>query len=386
MGGNLLIVHGGGPTAVINASLYGAIRQAQESPRVDRVLAAIGGTGGLFEGGPAGCDRPAGRGAARAFVQPGIRHRDQPGRAGSAGIRGDGADLEKHNIRYVLMNGGNGTMDTCGKLYRRCKEKGIAVIGIPKTMDNDLAVTDHSPGFGSAARYMAGSVAEVCCDVAGLPIHVVVVEALGRNAGWVTAASALAADSYGHGPDLIYLPERDFCEEEFLADVEQLIRTKGHGVVVASEGLHYAGGTPIVEPIFTVGRATYFGDVSAHLANLIIRRLGYKARSEKPGLLGRASIAWQSEADRQEAELCGRAAVDAATSGESGKMVALRRVPGPHYRCETFLADISQVMMTERKLPEEFINQRGNGVTEEFKTWCRPLLGSPLPKLMDLRG
>ena len=141
-----------------------------------------------------------------------------------------------------------------------------------------------------------------------------------------------------------------------------------------------------MEPIFTVGRATYFGDVSAHLANLIIRRLGYKARSEKPGLLGRASIAWQSEADRQEAELCGRAAVDAATSGESGKMVALRRVPGPHYRCETFLADISQVMMTERKLPEEFINQRGNGVTEEFKTWCRPLLGSPLPKLMDLRG
>ena len=386
MGGNLLIVHGGGPTAVINASLYGAIRQAQESPRVDRVLAAIGGTGGLLKEALRDVtDLPDGE--LRGLLS-------SP--ASAIGTSRDALEapeyeamvpiLEKHNIRYVLMNGGNGTMDTCGKLYRQCKEKGIAVIGIPKTMDNDLAVTDHSPGFGSAARYMAGSVAEVCCDVAGLPIHVVVVEALGRNAGWVTAASALAADSYGHGPDLIYLPERDFCEEEFLADVEQLIRTKGHGVVVASEGLHYAGGTPIVEPIFTVGRATYFGDVSAHLANLIIRRLGYKARSEKPGLLGRASIAWQSEADRQEAELCGRAAVDAATSGESGKMVALRRVPGPHYRCETFLADISQVMMTERKLPEEFINQRGNGVTEAFKTWCRPLLGPPLPKLMDLRG
>ena len=296
------------------------------------------------------------------------------------------AVLEKHDIRYVLMNGGNGTMDTCGKLYQRCAARGVMVIGIPKTMDNDLAVTDHAPGFGSAARYMAGSVAEVCCDVEGLPIHIVVVEALGRNAGWVTASAALATDSYAHGPDLIYLPERAFCEDEFLCDVEALIKTKGHGVVVASEGLHDAAGKPIVDPVFTVGRSTYFGDVSAHLAQLITRRLGYKARSEKPGLLGRASIAWQSETDRREAELCGRAAVDAATGGETGKMVALRRVPGEPYRCETFLADIADVMMTERKLPDEFINARGNGVTEAFKTWCRPLLGGPLPRLIDLRG
>ena len=156
-------------------------------------------------------------------------------------------------------------------------------------------------------------------------------------------------------------------------------------MVVASEGLHYAGGTPIVEPIFTVGRATYFGDVGSHLANLIIKELGYKARAEKPGLLGRASMLWQSETDREEAERCGRAAVDAATAGESGKMVALRRCPGEGYRCETFLVDIREVMMTERKLPDEFINAEGNGITEAFRQWCRPLLGSPLPKLMDLR-
>ena len=385
MAGNLLLVHGGGPTAVINASLYGAIRQAQQSAAVDRVLVALGGTGGLLQ------ERLRDVTDLPDAELRGLLHSP----ASAIGTSRDALEapeyaamvpiLEKHNIRYVLMNGGNGTMDTCGKLYARCQEKGIAVIGIPKTMDNDLAVTDHSPGFGSAARYMAGSVAEVCCDVAGLPIHVVVVEALGRNAGWVTAASALAADSYGHGPDLIYLPECAFDEEAFLADVKQLIETKGCGVVVASEGLHYADGTPIVKPIFTVGRATYFGDVSAHLANLIVQKLGYKARSEKPGLLGRASIAWQSGVDRDEAELCGRAAVDAAVAGESGKMVALRRLPGEEYRCETFLADISQVMMTERKLPKEFLNARGNGVTEEFKTWCRPLIGSPLPKLMDLR-
>ena len=385
MAGNLIIVHGGGPTAVINASLYGAIRQAQESPEVDRVLVAIGGTGGLL----------------KEHIKDVTDYPDETLRglltspASAIGTSRDALEkpeyeamvpiLQKHNIRYVLMNGGNGTMDTCGKLYAQCAEKGISVIGIPKTMDNDLAVTDHAPGFGSAARYVAGSTAELCCDVEGLPIHVVVLETSGRNAGWLTAAASLATDSYAHGPDLIYLPERDFDQEAFLRDVKKLIEEKGHGVVVASEGLHYAGGTPIVEPIFTVGRATYFGDVGSHLANLIIKELGYKARAEKPGLLGRASMLWQSETDREEAERCGRAAVDAATAGESGKMVALRRCPGEGYRCETFLVDIREVMMTERKLPDEFINAEGNGITEAFRQWCRPLLGSPLPKLMDLR-
>ena len=385
MAGNLIIVHGGGPTAVINASLYGAIRQAQESPEVDRVLVAIGGTGGLL----------------KEHIKDVTDYSDEALRglltspASAIGTSRDALErpeyeamvpiLEKHNIRYVLMNGGNGTMDTCGKLYAQCAEKGIHVIGIPKTMDNDLAVTDHAPGFGSAARYVAGSTAELCCDVEGLPIHVVVLETSGRNAGWLTAAASLATDSYVHGPDLIYLPERDFDQEAFLRDVKKLIEEKGHGVVVASEGLHFAGGKPIVEPIFTVGRATYFGDVGSHLANLIIKELGYKARAEKPGLLGRASMLWQSETDREEAERCGRAAVDAVTAGESGKMVALRRCPGEDYRCETFLVDIKEVMMTERKLPDEFINAEGNGITEAFRQWCRPLLGSPLPKLMDLR-
>ena len=385
MAGNLIIMHGGGPTAVINASLYGAIRQAQSSPEVDRVLVAIGGTGGFL----------------REQIKDVTDYSDDQLRgllsspASAIGTSRDALEkpeyeamvpiLRKYDIKYVLMNGGNGTMDTCGKLYAECAANGIGVIGIPKTMDNDLAVTDHAPGFGRAARYVAGSTAELCCDVEGLPIHVVVLETSGRNAGWLTAAASLATDSYAHGPDLIYLPERDFDQDAFLRDVKKLIETKGHGVVVASEGLHYAGGTPIVEPIFTVGRATYFGDVGSHLANLIIKELGYKARAEKPGLLGRASILWQSETARAAADRCGRAAVDAVTAGESGKMVALRRIPGDTYRCETFLVDIQQVMMTERKLPEEFINAEGNGITEAFKEWCRPLLSSPLPKLMDLR-
>ena len=213
------------------------------------------------------------------------------------------------------MNGGNGTMDACGKLARACAGQGVSVMGIPKTMDNDIAVTDHCPGFGSIARYMAGTVRELGVDVRSLPIHVVVLEALGRNAGWATAAAALAREEDGDAPHLIYLPERAFCEEEFLEDVKALYDRQGGVVVVASEGLHDAGGRPIVPPIFQSGRSTYFGDVSSHLAQLVVKRLGIKARSEKPGILGRASIAWQSCVDAAEAEEAGRAACRAALAG-----------------------------------------------------------------------
>ena len=168
-------------------------------------------------------------------------------------------------------------------------------------MDNDISVTDHAPGFASAARFMAANVSAVCCDVHGLPAHVSVIEALGRNAGWVAAASAMADESGTGGPDLIYLPERDFDEDAFLDDSQRLVDEKRSGVIVVSEGLHKAGGVPVAPPPFTTGRSTYFGDVSAHLAQLIISKLGCRVRSEKPGLMQRAPIAWQSEVDRDEA-------------------------------------------------------------------------------------
>ncbi len=382
---NLLIIHGGGPTAVINASLYGAIREAQNCPEVDRIYCAVGGTGGLMKENLRDVTAMSDEILKGLLTSPASAIGSSRDALEAPEYEAMTAVLKKYEIRYVLMNGGNGTMDTCGRLQRHCEGTDIRVVGIPKTMDNDLAVTDHAPGFASAARYMAGSTAELCCDVDSLPIHVVVLEALGRNAGWVTAASALAADAYGKGPDLIYLPERNFDEEAFLRDVRKLIAEKGHGVVVASEGLHYADGTPIVEPIFSTERATYFGDVSSHLAQLITRKLHYKARSEKPGLLGRASVYWQSSVDRYEAELCGREAVKAAVAGETAKMVAIRRLSNAPYAAETFLADIEEVMMTERKMPDEFINAEGNGVTEAYKDWVRPLLGEPLPKLMNLR-
>ncbi|MCI8624184.1 MAG: diphosphate--fructose-6-phosphate 1-phosphotransferase [Provencibacterium sp.] len=383
---NLLIIHGGAPTAVINASLFGAIMQAKRQPEIRHIYGALGGSlaaarGEFIDLGAVEEEKlrllPSSPSSAIGTSRDHLEPQDYEAIAKTVAERGVG---------IVCFNGGNGSMDACGKVYAACQKLGVQVrvVGIPKTMDNDIAVTDHAPGYGSAARYMAASVAEVCCDVRGLPIHIAVVEAMGRSAGWVAAASALAEESGAGGPDLIYLPERPFEEERFLSDVQGLIARKGCGVVVASEGLHYQDGTPIVEPIMTVGRATYFGDVGAHLANLIIRRLGYKARSEKPGILGRASIAWQSAADREEAVLAGQEAVRAAAAGQTGVMVGFERISDEPYAVKTVLIPIEQVMLTEKTLPDAFINAEGNGVTEAFKRWCRPLVG-PLPPFVSFR-
>lgn len=382
---NLLIVHGGGPTAVINASLYGAIREARKHPELTHIYGAKNGTGGLMREELIDLTNVSEEKLEVLLQTPGSAigtSRDQleePEYERIAEI------LDKYQIKYVLFNGGNGTMDACGKVYKMCCKRGldVKVIGIPKTMDNDIAVTDHSPGFGSAARYLAQSVKEVCADVKGLPIHVVVIEASGRNAGWITASAALADDGDGMGPDLIYLPERPFDEDVFIEDIKRLLEKKRGIVVVASEGLRKANGEPVVEPIFRVGRATYFGDVSAHLANLVIKRLGYKARGEKPGLLGRASTLLVSPVDQKEAILAGEEACRAALAGETGKMVAFRRVSTEPYQMETFLVGVEEVMLHERTVPDEFINEAGNGVTEAFKEWCRPLLGGKLPEMIS---
>ncbi|MDY2699764.1 MAG: diphosphate--fructose-6-phosphate 1-phosphotransferase [Lachnospiraceae bacterium] len=382
---NILIVHGGGPTAVINASLYGAIKEALKHKEVQHIYGAVNGTGGLLKDQLVELDAVNAEELELLLTTPGSAIGTSRDELEQSEYEKMADILKTKNISCVLFNGGNGTMDTCGKLYQACRRKGfdIRVMGIPKTMDNDIAITDHSPGFGSAARYIAQSVREVCADVKGLPIHVVVVEASGRNAGWITAASALAADNGGPGPDLIYLPERPFDENKYIEDVKQLLTKKSGIVVVASEGLKDQEGKPIVPPIFQVGRSTYFGDVSAHLANLVIQKLGYKARGEKPGLLGRASISLQSPVDREEAILAGELACRAVLEGETGKMVAFRRVSTEPYQMEPFLVDIDQVMLHERTMPDEYINEAGNGVTEAFKEWCRPLAGGDIPPMIS---
>ena len=224
MSQNVLVVHGGGPTAVINASLYGVIEEAKRNPEVGKVYGAIGGTGAIFS---------------ETFIDLTSFNDEKlklllhtPASAiGSSRYPLYEKDYEKmvdifkkHDIKYVLLNGGNGTMDACGHIYEVCKDQDIKVVGIPKTIDNDIAMTDHSPGYGSAARFIAASTQEVGEDVKSLPIHVCIMEAMGRNAGWITAASALARRKQGDAPHLIYLPERPFSMEHFLEDVKAYVK------------------------------------------------------------------------------------------------------------------------------------------------------------------
>ena len=384
MAENLLIVHGGGPTAVMNGSLYGAIKEAKKSEKIGHIYGANNGTGGFLKKDFLELENVPEEKLKLLLQTPGTAIGTSRDPIEQEHYEKMADILEEENIKYVLFNGGNGTMDTCGKLHKTCQKRGldVKVMGIPKTTDNDVAVTDHSPGFGSAARYMAACTQELAADVRSLPIHVVVMEASGRNAGWITASSALAGEK-GYAPDLIYLPERAFDEDKFIEDVKKLLEKKSGILVVASEGLTDKDGKPIVKPVFKTERATYFGDVSSHLANLVIQKLGYKARGEKPGLLGRASIFMQSQVDIEEAQLAGELACRAALEGESGKMVAFSRVSENPYEMKPFLVDIDEVMMYERKMPDEFINEEGNGVTQAFLDWCRPLIGEELPDMIS---
>lgn len=388
MPNNMLIVHGGGPTAVINCSLFGAVAEAKSSGKVGKIYGALGGMGGVLSERFVALDEVSDLELSLLKTTPGSAIGTSRDAMEAEDYAKVAQILKKRDIHFALFNGGNGTMDTCGKVYRACKDAGldILVAGIPKTIDNDIAVTDHTPGFASAARYLAGTVQEICADVRSLPIHVCIVEAMGRNAGWITASAALASENPEFGPDLIYLPERDFSEDAFLANVERHW-AKGKGVVaVVSEGLHGADNRSLVPPIFQTGRSVYFGDISAHLAQLVVKELGIKARSEKPGLAGRTSIFWRSSIDCQEAEMAGRAAVRAVLDGQTGVMPALRRLSSDPYENEMFLVPIEQVMLTERTMPASYINAAGNGITDEYIQWLRPLMGQPFPKFASFRN
>ncbi|KIY23108.1 MULTISPECIES: diphosphate--fructose-6-phosphate 1-phosphotransferase [Mesobacillus] len=385
MKNNILIVHGGGPTAVLNSSLYGVIKEAQNNICIDKIYGAIGGSEAILKENFLDLGTTKDADLDLLLQTPGTAIGSSRFPLKQEHYEKMPDIFKKHDIKYVLFNGGNGTMEACGRVHEVCKNEEIYVIGIPKTIDNDIAIIDHAPGYGSAAKFLAHTTAEIGADVKSLPIHVTIIEAMGRNAGWITAASALARKRKEDAPHLIYLPERPFVEEEFMEDVKELYDRLGGVVVVVSEGLKNAEQEPIVPPIFQRGRSVYYGDVSEYLANLVIKRLGIKARGEKPGLAGRTSIALQSKIDQEEAVLVGRTAVQAAVSGRTGVMVGIRRLPEEKYSIETFLVPIQEVMLHEKKLPDHFINERGNNVTEKFIQWCKPLIGEELPEFLSFK-
>lgn len=371
----ILIIHGGGPTAVMNCSLYGAIERAKSSGEFDEILGARFGISGAMNRDFYALHEIGDDKLKKLIYTPGTAIGTSRDPMEKEDYEKLATVLSEEKIEFVIFNGGNGTMDTAGKFHRSAKKYGIKVMGIPKTMDNDLSVIDHAPGYASAAKYIAESTKELVADVKSLPIHVVVMEALGRNAGWVTAASALAEDGDNCAPDMILLPEIAFDEELFLRRVEESWNKKRGMVVVCSEGLKYENGDPIVKPIFQTGRSVYFGDTSSHLAELIVSRLNIKARAEKPGILGRASVYNRSQVDIDEAIEVGRLAVQGILDGKDALMPGIFRKNKKDYQVEYRYIALDEVMLTEKKMPEEFIDRESLYITDEFIRWARPLVG-----------
>jgi 6-phosphofructokinase 1 len=386
--GNMLIAHGGGPTPVINASLQGAVEAAKEQGKIGKIYGARFGAEGILKGElldlcsfPQAeiaklCQTPA---SAIGSCRRKLKEEDYPEVLEC---------FKKFGIRYFFYNGGNDSMDTCNRIHKLAMKAGyeLNVIGIPKTIDNDLAETDHAPGFPSAARYAAVSSLELAMDAASLPIHVVVMETMGRNAGWITAAGALFS-SRMLCEHLVYLPERRLAKERFLEDVEKAWG-KGRGVLVtASEGVKDQNGKAYGDAGFKDGFGhTIAGGTAQSLADLIIEDLKIKARSEKPGLLGRVSMAHRSAVDIKEAYDAGAFAVKSAVQGKSGFMAAIEAVRKPSYSSTLKLADLEKVANIEKLFPDEWINPDGNGVKAEFFDYCVPLIGMEAPEYAVLRS
>ena len=386
MGKNILVAHGGGPTAVINCSLQGVVEAAWASGKVDKIYAARFGAEGILKGDLIDLTDVSAETITKLGHTPASA-------IGSCRRKLTDEDyptvletLKKFNIDCFFYNGGNDSMDTCHKVNELAKREGLdlRVIGIPKTMDNDLDITDHCPGFGSAARYAALSAAELALDASGLPIHVVVLELMGRNAGWVTAASAMAK-RLTDCEVLTYLPEVPVDEERMLADIEKGY-AKGKGLLVTvSEGICGPDGKPLADTGIVDGFGHKIpGGTAQHVTDQIIQRLGLKSRAEKPGLLGRASIPYVSPVDRAEAYAVGRYAMNAALRDESGYMVSIEAVRTPEYSSSMALVPLAKVANVEKKFPLEWIVD-GNGIADAFFDYALPLMGGDFPEYALLR-
>jgi len=301
--------------------------------------------------------------------------------------------FEEYNIRYVFIIGGNDSMDTGNRILKFSEDRGfeLRVIGIPKTVDNDLLHTDHCPGYGSIGRWLAVSVMDAGKDTEGIysadPIKII--ETMGRDAGWVSATTSLGKKEEKDAPHLIYLPETAFHLEKFLNDVQTIYKSLGYVVVVASEGLREENGNPIAESKRSVDTDSFghrqLGGVGQYLAGAVAEHLGMKARFDKPGTIQRSSMLCASTTDLQEAYLVGKMAVRYSVEGKSGSMVTLERVNSPRYQVETGLVELEKVANKVRRFPEEFINKEQNFVTPAFLSYFSPLAGKPLPRYARLK-
>ena len=383
--GACVIGQSGGPTSVINASAYGVIRTALDCEDITAVYGAAHGIKGVLN------DQLYDMGEEDAKELE-LLLNTPSSELGSCRYKIADPDVDdtdyqrileifkKYNIRYFFYNGGNDSMDTCSKVSRFMAKSGYEcrVMGVPKTIDNDLFGTDHCPGFASAAKYIASSCAEVYKDARVYDTGMVtVIEIMGRHAGWLAGAAALAG-VVGCAPDLVYLPEVDFDMDRFLTDVTEIYKKNGNCIVAVSEGIHYADGSFVSEAKTSAtdgfGHAQ-LGGLAAMLANIIKEKTGAKVRGIELSLLQRCGAHLASQTDIDESFAAGKTAVEAAVAGETDKMVGFEcsRENGV-YSCKTKLFNLSDVANFEKKVPVEWINEAGNGVTQDFIDYALPLI------------
>ncbi|MCL2812798.1 MAG: 6-phosphofructokinase [Clostridia bacterium] len=378
----------GGPTSVINASAYGVIRTALDSPEITRVLGAAHGIRGVLD------DKLYDMGLEDEY-ELSLLMNTPSSELGSVRYKIADPDVDdtdykrileifkKYDVRYFFYNGGNDSMDTCEKISRYMTRVNYdcRVMGVPKTIDNDLFGTDHCPGFASAAKYIATTCMEISKDANVYDKgQITIVEIMGRHAGWLAGSAGLASH-FGAGPDLVYLPETAFDIDTFVADVTEIYKSKGKVLVAVSEGIHDKDGKLISEYGSDIaGEKDSFGHaqlggLAVYLASVIKGRTGAKVRGIELSLLQRAGAHLAAKADVEEAFLAGKTAVEAAIAGETGKMVGFDCTRGKQgYTCATKLLPLKDVANFEKKVPLEWIAPGGRGVTQEFVDYVLPLI------------
>lgn len=384
---NAIVAQSGGPTTAINASLAGVIKGCLKSNEIDVLYGARNGVEGLMDERLVNLTEIFENNEENLKVLK-VTPSMYLGscRRKLKDINQDSSEYDniveifrKYNIRYFFYIGGNDSMDTVGKMsmYVKKHQMDVKVIGIPKTIDNDLVVTDHTPGFGSAARYVAASILEMAHDTYIYNTRsVLIAEIMGRDAGWLTASSVLARNSYSQAPHLIYLPEHPFSKEQFIEDIREQFEKREHIVIAVSEGLRDDKGQYIsaeTSAVDAFGHATLSGTGKC-LENLVAETFGCKVRSVEINVLQRCAAHMASATDIEESWQLGLKGVSLALEGRSGEMSIVRRISDEPYQVVYEGADVQQIANAEKKIPAEWINEAGNDVTEEMVRYLRPLI------------
>ncbi len=372
---NCLIVQSGGPTSVINSTLCGIIEEAFQSGFVHKVYGSRQGIYGLLHGDYADLGKLSEQNLARLRRTPGIALGSWRSKLSEEDIHTMVSHMQSFDIGIVFYIGGNGSMKVAHMIYESALSRGypLIVIGVPKTIDNDIMHTHHTPGFGSAAKFVGTCIMEAGLDIYSLWHNqkITIVETMGRNTGWLAASSALARLNGSACPHRIYIPESPFSIEAFLRDIQATYREHGYAMVVVSEGIRDANGRIVGEDPEVkdrVGRPGV-GGVSAYLTRLVQEHTGYSARYAVPSIWQRTGMHMASATDANEAYLIGKEAVRRAAEGVSGMMITLRDAAG------TFgLEPLANVAETERPFPLEWYNAEENFVTSEFVDYVLPLI------------